>query len=250
MTPEVNRLGSHGGGSLVAPSAVPLFEGYRSEGPVIRAAPESYSVGYHSAPSESLSSRIYGAASSGMEALESGSAYVLDRFSDLGGWWKEQKSSLNLSSIDVVAGATTAPDEIFTEYLPAVAKKIDGKSVLFSATDSAKIDVSRVPKALDYRTPFSQAVSKVGAVGNSVLGVLDLAEAVHDEGGKPGKKTILTASKSVLQGVAASAAGYGVASLAAMGGGMLLGAPLFAGAAAVAATGYGVGLAFDWMLGE
>jgi hypothetical protein len=173
--------------------------------------------------------------------MEKPSAYLLDRFSDLGGWWKETKNS-GTELLGHAANLVSAPTDIQKGYL-------EGVAAVISKNDLGEIDMdwgrSVTPTALKTQSYLRQGLGHVGTAMNSTLGVLDFAEAYHDEG-RFGPKTATQLTKTTLQGIAGGVS-FGIGAGLAVAGGAVVGAPLIAGVALAAGSAYVVGKGFDYI---
>ena len=179
-------------------------------------------------------------------AIEDASQKVLDTMVDIGGWWKGVKGETEkeLSLATTATAIATSPEGAYGSYMQGA-----GLAIAKSDGVSMREGLARVPKSLSQSSRFSRNMGRVGAFVDATTGALDVMEALHDEGGKPGQKTLRTTAKTVAQvtlaGAAANAVFVGVGAL----GLGIAGAPLLLGTIAAAGIGYGVGKALDWWAG-
>lgn len=180
------------------------------------------------------------------DSLNRGSEKVLDSLSDVGGWWKGVKQDFQSSvdSIGFTSSLAASPDAIHSAYPKAVGR------VIASADDVPLSEgLKRVPSGLPSGSLVSRSLGVAGSVVDGVTGSLDVLEALHDEGGKPGKKTMKTITKSAIQIGSGTAIGAAVATGLATAGVAVAGAPLILGIAAGAGASYLVSKGLDYIFG-
>lgn len=186
------------------------------------------------------------------DTLNSASGYVIDRMSDVGGWWKGIKAdSFGFGeSLGPLSNGAETVNPVYKGYLDYAANKIQSSDEL----PTLKEAYSRIPTQMLNARGLYSGLEFGGKVLNGVTGGLDVAEAIHDEGGKPGAKTITAVSKSVAQTTLGYVAGAGIAQLLGAGLGALgvsVGAPVvIVGGGVGLLVAYGSGRALDYLAGK
>lgn len=216
-----------------------------SEGPVIRNPTPDFSSSYfNSSPYEEAHSSFW---SNIGQSVTDTSDYIVGGLADIGGWWKGVKNSAEggIDDVRTMAGIATSPDSLYSSY----GSKVTG---IIAEADGIPFEeaASRVPHGIRYQSGFSNAMGKIGSGVEALTGSLDVLEALHDEGGKAGSKTIKAVSKSVAQTSIGYLSGVGIGTIVAGAGIGFAGAPLLIGIAAGAGISWGVGKALDYLSGE
>ena len=176
------------------------------------------------------------------EDLNTGSQAIIDKMVDIGGWWKDFKG--NTEQVEFTAGLASAPGALQSGYNTKVGS-------IIAQADNIPLSegISRVPTALTKTSFLRKSLGFIGSAADAATGSLDVLEALHDENGKPGKKTMKKITKSVLQ------VGGGMLAAKVVGGALVgagvtvAGAPLIAGTAALVGTGYLINKGLSYIFG-
>lgn len=182
-----------------------------------------------------------------LNSINRGADSILSGLSDIGGWWKgvKQGASDDIDYLSTTGSLAASPDDIYSHY-------VRGVGIEIAKADSIPFEegVGRVPSALKYHSGLSGALSIAGGLIEGTTGSLDMLEALHEEGGKPGAKTMKAMSKSVAKTSLSFLAGAGVYYGVAATGVAIAGAPIALGIAGGAALGWGIGKGIDWLAGD